>query len=422
MKNNNLLFLALLICGLFTFQRTQAQCLSSGRYYEKQYTSKNTQNILYGNAIKFDGTAVDLKLNFYEPVEDSVFEYRPLIVFAFGGSFTSGFRISPDIVKLCNEFSQRGYVCASIDYRLGFENGNDSDTNQFKALIRGVQDMKAAVRFFYKDAHTINKYRIDTSKIFIGGVSAGAFIALNYAYGKLDTLSFPAPQFALQALVDLGGTEGNSGNPGYSTKVRGVIDLCGAIADTVWIMPNDPPLCGVHGTNDSLVACEFDSAQAAGTVESRLFGGCDIKKRLSHLNTSSCMYIFEGAGHAPFILPCILNPPCSYYMDTTIWVIRDFLYRQMCFTPLDIAEGKDDIIVNVFPNPSEDNITFSTNYSQALDLTIYGIDGRLLLQKQLESNQTVQISKNELQTGLFFYTLSDKTTSYRKRTGKFVFQ
>jgi hypothetical protein len=348
-------------------------------------------------------------------------EKRPLLIFAFGGSFTSGFRISPDIVRLCNEFAARGYVCAAIDYRLGFEDGNGSDTNQFKALMRGVQDMKASVRYFYKNAQTTKTYRIDTNKIFIGGVSAGAFIALNYAYGKTDTLSFPAPDFALQALDEVGGPEGNSGNPGYSTKVSGVIDLCGAIADTVWIMPNDPPLCGVHGTMDDLVACQFDSAKASQTVESRLFGGCDIKKRLSGFNTRSTMYLFENAGHVPFILPCVLNPPCSYYMDTTVWVIRDFLYNQMCFRGLDVQDEKIDFAVNVFPNPSEDIITFAVNHNRPLLLQIYGVDGRIILEKNIAANNAITISKSELKNGIFFYSISDKTNTERLKSGKVIF-
>src|SRR5690606_37726861 len=246
--NKKITSASLLAFALFFFtHQLFAQCLTDGRYYEKQFQVKNTFNIPFGSAVKYDGTTQTLLMNVYEPQNDTVFDgNRPLLIFAFGGSFTSGFRLSPDIVRLCNEFAQRGYVAVSIDYRLGFDTGTDSDTNQFKALIRGVQDMKAAVRYFYKNAQEVNTYRVDTNKIFIGGVSAGAFIALNYAYGKTDTLSFPAPGFAFPVLEELGGTEGNSGSPGYSTKVSGVIYLCGAIADTVWLMPNDVPLCGVH--------------------------------------------------------------------------------------------------------------------------------------------------------------------------------
>lgn len=413
------LFAFALLC--FT-QQLYAQCLMNGRYYEKQFQVKGTLNRPFGNAVKYDGSNQQLLMNVYEPANDTLYAGdRPLIVLAFGGSFTSGFRLSPDIIKLCNEFAQRGYVTCTMDYRLGFDTGTDSDTNQFKALIRGVQDMKAAVRYFYKSAQEGNEFRVDTNKIFIGGVSAGAFIALNYAYGKLDTLSFPAPGFAFPALEALGGTEGNSGNPGYSTKVSGVIDLCGAIADTVWIMPNDPPLCGVHGTADDLVRCQFDSAYAAQTTESRLFGGCDIKHRLAGLDTRSSFYLFEGAGHVPFVLPCGMIPPCSYYMDTTIWIIRDFLYNQLCYQPLGVAEmGEKNEQVRVYPNPSQDIITFSSVVETEFNLSLYSADGRLILERVIAPKAETFIRKEETGAGYYIYRLIDSRNSELRKTGRIV--
>src|SRR5688572_27243339 len=148
-KLYSLFFLFVFILSSF---HLKSQC-SNGRYYSKIFTPKISSGILFGNAMKFDSSYVDLKMDIYELQADN-FAHRPLMVLAFPGSVTAGIRQSPDITQLCDNFSRRGYVCATIDYRLGFEGGSDSDTNQFKALMRGVQDMKAAVRFFYMDAHT----------------------------------------------------------------------------------------------------------------------------------------------------------------------------------------------------------------------------------------------------------------------------
>jgi hypothetical protein len=134
------------------------------------------------------------------------------------------------------------------------------------------------------------------------------------------------------------------------------------------------------------------------------------------------MYLFENAGHVPFILPCVLNPPCSYYMDTTVWVIRDFLYNQMCFRGLDVQDEKMNFTVNLFPNPSEDLITFSTNYNSNLALSIYSVDGRLVYEKQIAVNAATSVSKNDLQAGIFFYSLSDSKTTERLKTGKLIFK
>lgn len=393
----------LLAFAVFTLQFLSAQC-SNGRYYNKIFQVESQTNVLYGNAMKFDSSYQDLKMNIYQPKNDP-FQRRPLIVLAFGGSFTAGLKESPDILQLCDDFAKRGYVTATIDYRLGFEDGNDSDTNQFKALIRGVQDMKAAVRFFYKDASTINKYRIDTTQIFIGGVSAGGFIALNYAYGKLDTLSKPAPPFAFPAVMALGGPEGNSGNPGYSTKVKGVINLCGAIADTVWIMPNDPVLCGVHGTADDLVPCFYDSAQAAVSVEASLFGSGDIRNRCQQIGLPHSIYLFQGAGHVPFVLPIPLIPPASTYMDSTIRVVRDFLYQQVVCDSALISGMEDlgEVNMNVYPNPFSEVLKVELTNSNGDNMVeVFDVYGRLVA---AQKSAVKQISINTSAWGNGMYVV-----------------
>jgi len=365
----------------FSFSNLQAQC-GNGRYYDKIF-SQSSSAVTFGNAMKFDSTFIDLKMDIYQPTGDN-FAHRPLIVLAFPGSFTAGVRQSPDIVTMCDNFSKRGYVCASIDYRLGFEGGSDCDTNQFKALMRGVQDMKAAVRYFYKDAQTNNTFRIDTNQIFIGGSSAGAFIALNYAYGKVDTLSRSEPTWARPALDSLGGPEGNSGTPGYSSKVKGVIDLCGAIADTVWIMPGDPVLVGVHGTADATVSCYFDSVYASTHPESLLFGGGDILNRLNHINLNHSLYLFQGADHVPYILPIPFIPPASTYMDSTIWIVRDFLFQNTVCDPTTISGIENlsgEVPATLFPNLSDENSAIYSHSDDELTAEIFSTEGKLLAQK-----------------------------------------
>ena len=413
-----------LLCLLFfivPFFDATAQC-SSGRYYDKIFT-QSSSTVTYGNAMKFDSSFTDLKMDIYQPNGDNA-PRRPLIILAFGGSFTAGFRFSPDIVYLCQEFSKRGYVCASIDYRLGFEGGSDSDTNQFKALMRGVQDMKAAVRYFYKDSRAFNDYKIDTNQIYIGGVSAGAFIGLNYAYGKQDTLSRTDPPWARPALAALGGPEGNSGNPGYGTKVKGVIDLCGAIADTVWMMPNDPIMVGVHGTADPIVACYYDSVYALTHPESLLFGGGDIKNRINHIGLNNSFYLFEGAEHVPFILPCLspTAPGCKEYMDTTVWLIRDFLYQNGdCGTLASIKNIGPVPSVSVYPNPSEDVINITASGDEDLTVEVFSVEGKLMARKTIYVNSTQTISKQELGAGIFQLSVVNMREPGLRKTERIIF-
>lgn len=414
MKN---LYSLIFVCVfVFTQHNIQAQC-ANGRYYNKIF-SPSVSTVTYGNAMKFDSNYVDLKMDIYQPSGDN-FAHRPLLVFAFPGSFTAGTRLSPDITQLCDNFVRRGYVCASIDYRLGFEGGSDSDTNQFKALMRGVQDMKAAVRYFYKDAQTANSFRIDTTQIWIGGSSAGAFIGLNYAYGKEDTLSRSEPAWARPALNALGGPEGNSGNPGYSTKVKGVIDLCGGIADTVWIMPGDPLLVGVHGTADATVSCYFDSVYASTHPESLLFGGGDIKNRLTHLGANYSLYLFQGADHVPYILPIPFLPPASTYMDSTVSIVRDFLYANtLCDSALISGTNnlETTIPVSVFPNPSSSEINIVSNSVSQLTVQVVSVTGQCLAVKTVEPHSQLQIFEHEFGSGSYLLRISDQQNATAKTT------
>ena len=119
----------------------------------------------------------------------------------------------------------------SIDYRLGFFPFDSA--NAVKAVVRATQDLKAAIRFFYKDKQTANSYKIDTNRIFIGGSSAGAITALHVAY--LDDICKISDYLSTSAITSLGGLEGNSGNSGYSSKIQGVLNGCGALARYSWM-------------------------------------------------------------------------------------------------------------------------------------------------------------------------------------------
>jgi Secretion system C-terminal sorting domain/Carboxylesterase family len=411
----------LLFCfTIYATAQLDAQC-SDGRYYNSIFGTINTSTTIYGNAVLYNGVDTNLRVDIYQPGGDTLSQ-RPLLIFAFGGSFVSGLRQSPDLVILCNYFAARGYVCASIDYRLGYYGGG-TDTNLFTAMIRGIQDMKAAVRFFHKDALTSNTYRIDTNQIFIGGVSAGAFIALNYAYWNFSFFSKAPPGFVIPVLDSVGGLDGNSGNPGYSQNIKGVIDLCGGIADTIWLTPGTPLLVGVHGTADNTVACSYDSAYAVTNTKSMLFGGCDIKTRLSHISTPDSFYIFQGADHCPFIIPYAPTYNPVPWMDTTEWIVRDFLVKHITCPPVasGINSPEAEIPVSIYPNPSEDIISVNSQYLKELQVSVLTLDGKQVQQYTLPGNSTLSLHKKDLSAGVYLLQFSEKGGNQKLRTDKIIF-
>ena len=97
-------------------------------------------------------------------------KHRPLMIFIHGGGFQNNNKVGGFGKRICNSLAKRGYVTSSIDYRLGIEKPKN-DTMYYEAMYRAVQDAKAAVRFFRKNA---DKYGIDTAQIFVMGSSAGS--------------------------------------------------------------------------------------------------------------------------------------------------------------------------------------------------------------------------------------------------------
>ena len=76
-----------------------------------------------------------------------------------------------------------GYVAVAIDYRLTqdliwFPNPETA----YRATAKGMHDLKSAIRWFRMNDETYNDFRIDSDRIFAGGVSAGAIVSVNAAY------------------------------------------------------------------------------------------------------------------------------------------------------------------------------------------------------------------------------------------------
>jgi len=162
MKKIYLITLSTLLTAAYL--KAQTPC-ATGRYASDTFTNvTTTSNVVFGSNITASGTTQSLTMDIYQPTGD-IETNRPLIVWAHGGSFIGGTKTDADMVALSQAFTKKGYVCASINYRLGLTPFDS--VGAVKAVLRAVQDMKASVRFFYKDKLTTNTYKIDTTNIFI---------------------------------------------------------------------------------------------------------------------------------------------------------------------------------------------------------------------------------------------------------------
>jgi len=418
--------------------KAQDPC-STGRYASDVYTNiTTTSNIVYGANTSFSGANTSLKLDFYEPTGDTA-QARPLIIWAHGGSFLAGTKTDGDVVSLSQHFAKKGYVCASIDYRTGFF--PIDSVNSVKAVVRAVQDMKASIRFFYADAQGANTYKIDTTKIYIGGSSAGAITALHVAY--LDDECKISDYLNGAAITTLGGLEGNSGNPGYSTTVHGVINLCGALARYSWLEADDVPLCSVHGTADGTVKYNRGIVNP-GVALMYLDGSRMLHERACAVGLENQFYTNIGAPHVPY---AGTSASALAYMDTTVNFVRDFLIGQLgCpnallqpenaraqaayLYPIDdcsgnpivdvcqgsgLTESVNDLGLNVYPNPATDNMTITWNSSSEMNVRLVDFSGRLIRSEEVNGTNYL-LNRKGINNGIYLLILSDKngnTTSQR---------
>ena len=198
------LFLCLVVIVVALATQTGAVAVGQ-RYRDEVFSSVTiTSNVAYGQAPDEDGNPVVLRLDVYEPSGDTA-AARPAFVWIHGGGFTDGDKATSFDASMATTFAKRGYVTASINYRL--RPGHyfvDGDPELALAVLDAQHDAQAAVRWLRANA---TDYRIDTGHIGIGGYSAGAITSLQATYNS--------------------GDPGDSGNPGYPSNVSAVVDVSG---------------------------------------------------------------------------------------------------------------------------------------------------------------------------------------------------
>ncbi len=247
-KRLNLLFFLFGFVSLLN--SALASSLNDPRYNTELFSDIIVDtDIVFGESKTQGGEKQTLLMDVYYPKGDTV-KNRPLIIFAHGGYFLFGDKVG--FKEEGEFFAKSGYVVASINYRL--IDVEETEMVSKRAVIDAINDLKAAVRFFNEDNQNGNKYSIDPDQIFIGGYSAGAVTSLHYAYANTpeDVLQMGGTDL-LTYVVDNGGLEGRSGHKGYSSKIKGVINIAGSLHNAGLVDADEPILFSIHGTNDDIV-------------------------------------------------------------------------------------------------------------------------------------------------------------------------
>lgn len=419
MKIFNLVCTLAVFCSPFQSVSAQDDCDGTRYRFTSAFESfQVTSDVVYGNAINSTGLNQNLLVDIYEP-EGDLSENRPLIILAHGGFFIAGENDNPDVLPLCQDLTRMGYVVASITYRLGIDNFFDIPNALVRSVWRGYHDGKAAVRYFRKtEAEEDNPWGIDPNRIMIGGVSAGAFLGLHLAY--VDEVSEIPEQVDQTAPGMSGGLEGESGNPGYSSEVLGVINVAGALKTVDYISPGDEPLVSVHGTVDGTVPFGSGVITLSGIPVTEVDGSSIIHATAEENGVSSCFTILEGADHVAHV-----GDADAYFQTlgtiasvTSSWVCNG--YEPMCgaydYNAVDVQEWLQQLDGNVriFPtlvtgtNPIQ--VQWLNDNTQNQPWSVYDATGKLVSTGVWTMGQN-EIPVTGLSSGMHILRFADSANS-----------
>ena len=370
-----------LFAVVFASAAIQAQC--TNLYIDEAFASFDSVSVVY--------SSTNQVMTIYTPTGD-VSTKRPLLIMAHGGSFVGGNRYEVTSSTICQNFAKRGYVTASISYRLASSPFDMINTNTaYPVVVKAISDAKAAVRYFSKDAATTNTYKVDTNNMFFGGNSAGAIIAIQYAYID-DTTELAAD---LRSVMNAnGGIEGNSGNSGYSSKIKAILNLAGGILDTAWIAnATEQPAANFHGDADGTVP--FNCGRVLnGASQIALCGTGTMTPRFANLGINHVTKVYPGDGHVPW-------EGSAAKFNEVDSMSAEFLSRRICGN-VGIQTIDKSSLLNVSPNPASDRLTVEFNgTSSIIEIVFTDAVGRQIISNTPTSN-VVNISTQNIPNGLYF--------------------
>jgi acetyl esterase/lipase len=256
-RSRRLALTAIVAVGALVLSGCWAPTLtSSNQTYEVVVTS----NLVYGRGeVAGGGSFVDLKLDLYTP-QDTEQAELPLVVVVHGGGFVSGSKTQQNVVAWSRAFAERGYLVASIDYRLSGTNPVPSErvaplydvvldaggTAQQVAAVAAVDDTLMALDYLLARPESA-----DASTVLVGG-SAGAITVDNVAYA-LDDVGIERP--TIRAVISNWG----------GLPLVGADALIDNPTPTLANPYSEPPVFLSHATGDPTVSYSLsvDMAEAA---------------------------------------------------------------------------------------------------------------------------------------------------------------
>lgn len=363
-----------------------------------------TSNVHYATSMRWPGTQMDsLRMDVYQPDPTiDPLEKRPLIVMMHGGGFAGGHRT--DMAPYAMEMARRGFVTATISYRLGWNCAAtdalgpcvscQSEAGKLKvAAYRAVQDNRAATRYLVNQASGLG---IDTAWIFLQGESAGAIASLESAFWS----QAEGEAFCNSCVAEVGLLDTTGNNLTETFTIKGVINNCGGISRTNEgvLDGQNIPVISFHNYGDCVVPYQsgpvlncwpancgaFFWVTGSDYIRPKLNeqGVCNsMNRRLD--DATHCAYPFAAiVGKASCFIKNLLCDNCTSSVTDQVWNIPD------CTTggtvSIQETEQKDWIELN-------GNQLLFNQQAQVSSVQVFDLSMRLLADVAVNGSSQVQL-------------------------------
>lgn len=250
------------------------------------------QNVVYGKNINVDGQMETLDMDIYFPPNMQPGKKYPLVMHMHGGGYSIGTK--DNSAGKCLLLADSGFIAATINYRLGWDNGPGvcagDMASLYEAAYRAIQDANAAMRFLVSKA---DAYQIDTNWIFESGASAGGSIALTSTYMTDAYVQATTPD----VVAKLGGLNNQGNNLTNTFSVKGICSIGGSLQDSTLINSNKAvPTIFFQGGADQTIPVDTGTYLMCPNYI-QLFGSLCLYRQLEANGKPVVAHILPGADH-----------------------------------------------------------------------------------------------------------------------------
>jgi len=278
---------------------------------------------------------LNLDMDIYLPKNDTLTQ-RPLMMFIHGGAFFIGDKATVPYQKWCSHFASLGYVCVSINYRMGFRPNQKAIE---RTAYQATQDAHAAMRYLISKKDI---YRIDPDFLFVGGASAGSITAINLAY--MRNKDRPQSSYSSFFMEDLGDIESSGNSIDNEFKIKAIANMWGSVYNLNILENENIPIISFHGDVDEILPYgKGYPFKAIGEFQKvffdEMYGSSVIHQKANELGIRSVLHTFPGQGHT-------LHLDENRKLNENFYTIQnemvDFFYDELVSNPAYIIQNIDD--------------------------------------------------------------------------------